>query len=165
MVKRILAISDGIFIGLVAGTILGTGLGWMADLVFEPKIGYWLLWGGILGVLAGFVSGLGICIIGLGTRYSIEWVIINSFSVPFGFFLMDMGREWGWFNWKFILTISVFGAIAGWLTVLLIGRILGDRIPRRTFSYRVVMAYLVIFAILTYTSPRWLQFVAMAISP
>lgn len=163
MVKRVLTISDGIFIGLVAGTILGTGLGWMAEFVFESTFYANRIWGGTLGILAGFVSGLGVCIIGLGTRYRIEWVIINGFAVPFGIFLM--GREWNLDGWKFILTISVFGAITGWLTVLLIIKIIRNRIPRRTFSYRVVMAYLVIFAILTYTSPRWLQFVATALFP
>ena len=163
MVKRVLAISDGIFIGLVAGAILGTGLGWMADLVLEPTYGHWRLWGGILGILAGFVSGLGICIIGLGTRYSIEWVIINGFAVPFGFFLM--GREWDWSNWKFILTISAFGATSGWLAVLLIRRILSNRIPRRRFHYWVAIGYLIMFANLAYFGPRFLQFVARAISP
>ena len=163
MVKKVLTISDGGFIGLVAGAALGIGFGWMTDLVLEPTYGYWRLWGGILGILVGLVSGLGISIIGSGTRYSLEWVLINGIAVPFGFFLIS--REWNWNNWQFILTISTFGAATGWLTVLLIRRILSNRIPRRTFHYWVVMAYLVIFAVLTYTSPRLLQFVARAISP
>ena len=164
MVKRVLTISDGMFIGLVAGTILGTGLGWMTDLVLEPTYGYWRLWGGILGMLAGFVSGLGISIVGLGTRYCLEWLIVNGLAVPFGFFLV-IGSEWDWDSWKFILTISAFGAIAGWLTVLLILKVLSNRIPRRTSQYWVVIGYLTVFAILAYLGPRLLQFVAKALLP
>lgn len=46
------------------------------------------LWGGVLGILAGLVSGAGISILGIGTRYSFEWVLINGIAAPLALFLL-----------------------------------------------------------------------------
>lgn len=163
MIKRVLTISTGVFIGLVTGAGLGVGIGWLADILFEPTFGYWRLWGGILGILAGLASGLGISILGYGSRYSLEWLFINGLAIPFGFFLIS--RWWNWDSLAFILTISTFGALAGWLTVLLIRWILKERIPRYTFHYWLLVGYLFLFSVLVYTGPRLLRFVGRAISP
>jgi len=159
MVKRVFTTIDGMVIGLICGTVLGVVIGGLLDLILGQWFGWRWIFGGVTGIATGLVVGAGTGLLGVRTRYGLEWLPIIVVAIPLGFIFMK--RNWVWNN---LLLLAVIGALAGWLTALILKSAFGKWLPRGSFKYWMVAGYLVLFAALAFITPRLVQLLAQILS-
>jgi len=163
MAKKVLTTFAGMVIGLVCGLILGVLIGGILDLI----IGHWFGWrwlvGGVIGIATGLIAGAGIGFLGVRTHYGLEWLFFNVVIIPIGIFLFDYSRNWN--TWSDLLELAGIGALAGWLSALIVKAALGKWISGEPFQYWMAIGYLALFAVLMLLVPRFLLIVVLTISP
>lgn len=163
MVKRILTTIAGMVIGLICGAILGVLIGGVTDLIIGHWFGWRWLFGGVIGLATGLISGAGTGLLGVRTRYGLEWLFFIFAGVPIGFMLMEHPLNWN--AWSNLLVLTGIGALAGWLSVLIVRAAFGKKVSGEPFQYWMTAGYLALFAALIFMVPRFLQFLGRAISP
>ncbi len=163
MVKKVLTTFAGMVIGLVCGLILGVLIGGILDLILGHWFGWRWLFGGVIGIATGLIAGSGIGLLGVRIRHGLEWLVFIVVIIPIGIFLFDPSRNWN--AWSDLLELTGMGALAGWLSALVVRAALGKWLSREPFQYWMTVGYLVLFAALMFGVHRFLLVVVLTISP
>ena len=163
MVKRLLTTLAGLVVGLICGAILGVVIGGGIDLILGNWFGWRVLFGGVGGATTGLVAGTGTGLLGVRTRHGLEWLFFIVVIIPIGIFLFDPSRNWN--AWSNLLELTGMGALAGWLSVLIVRAALGRWLSREPFQYWMTGGYLVLFAALMFGVPRFLLVLVLTMSP
>ena len=140
-------------IGTLAGLLFAAILGGITGLVYD------MLWGldaltaffvgylvCLFGALAGLIAGVGAALLGIRTRSCLEWAAITGIGIAMSTVsllraLTPPVQFLDLFLWS--VAPACISAIAAWLTVRVIIRFLGQRIPRRPMKPTVLVGYLV----------------------
>jgi len=80
-------------IGLVCGLILGVIIGREIDLILGHWFGWRVLFGGVFGTATGIISGAGTGLLGVRTRFGLEWLFFIVVIIPIGFFICRLYTE------------------------------------------------------------------------
>lgn len=138
MAKKVLMTFAGMVIGLVCGVLTG----------------------GILDL----ITGAGIGLLGVRTRYGLEWLFFMIVIIPIGIFLFDYSRNWN--AWSELLELTGIGSLAGWLSALVVKAALGKWFLENHSSIGwMAFGSFVLFAALMFRVPRFLLIVVLTISP
>jgi hypothetical protein len=178
MFKKILNKIFVVFIGTIAGSITGfvttTIVGFaiivvLADIypspsyqaTFSELLGNSVILFGTYGTIGGFITGVGVTLMGIRPYAKLIWPLIVSIGIVLGGLIGkgDRGVQsilHG--NWYPPLYITIIIAIAAWPIVSLIERMLSNRLTRGRITPWIMSGYFVAIVFIAFITYRLLIF-------
>ena len=155
----LLVIVAGAIIGFFAGAVLGVVMGSVLDFLMQEGWYKWRsLYGGMIGSVAGLIVGMAAGVLGVRTRFGIEWPLIFGAGTLVGFWIQSERML------ADVVLLTGIGALAGWLVALLMRLLFRKWLPQGPFEKKMIASYLLLFGLVAFFVPFIMQFLAMLFS-
>lgn len=176
-VKKIFVVFVGAIVGFITGFVIATIAGFVlitilggiypTPVTFEELLGNLLtsaILSGSFGAIGGFITGVGVALMGIRPHAKLIWPLI----LGVGIFLGGLISKEKWLNqdivqgnWYILFFITIISAIATWLIVRLIERILSQRLTRGGITPWVASGYCIALVFITLITSGLLRFVTV----
>jgi hypothetical protein len=152
MGNKLLSKSTTIIIAAITGATGGLVVGGVSSVVFsfillattstESRYWAWLILtnaqpGGVIGAVIGMILGVSTSLLGIRSDIGYDWAITAGFGSGLGAWLMEV-------TWSGVPFIGGIGFVVGIVDVLLLRRVLGNKIYRDPISKTALAGYLTI---------------------